>query len=202
MVHVYCNLPVWSNIFIGQAIYLWLRDLITLKEGIKRTVDSYSHLRAENQLKRVGPSKASVLLGSGRGTKRFFCIHIFVVFDVWLWLWCGFKYCVLPASSTKQRKYLHSFFLFCFEFIIIRSNSEEHLLQKSGHGIMIISGTMTFTFSPPPLFPFFNVFALKPHMVYLKQWCIMYFACLITMLITCKMLHWKPAPISLLGTCF
>ncbi|ESR66187.1 hypothetical protein CICLE_v10007884mg [Citrus x clementina] len=40
--------------------------IVPLEEGIKRTVDSYSHLRAENQLKRVGPSKASVLLGSGR----------------------------------------------------------------------------------------------------------------------------------------
>ncbi|KAK2440970.1 3beta-hydroxysteroid-dehydrogenase/decarboxylase [Trifolium repens] len=42
--------------------------IITLQEGIRRTIESYPHLRAENQLKfkREGPSKASVYLGSGR----------------------------------------------------------------------------------------------------------------------------------------
>jgi hypothetical protein len=40
-----------------------------LQEGIRRTIESYPHLRAENQLKfkREVPSKASVYLGSGRG---------------------------------------------------------------------------------------------------------------------------------------
>lgn len=42
--------------------------IIPLQEGIRRTIESYPHLRAENQLKskREGPSKASVYLGSGR----------------------------------------------------------------------------------------------------------------------------------------
>ncbi|XP_054797227.1 3beta-hydroxysteroid-dehydrogenase/decarboxylase-like isoform X1 [Prosopis cineraria] len=42
--------------------------IITLQEGLQRTIKSYPHLRAENQLntKREGPSKASIYLGSGR----------------------------------------------------------------------------------------------------------------------------------------
>ncbi|XP_057737509.1 3beta-hydroxysteroid-dehydrogenase/decarboxylase-like isoform X2 [Arachis stenosperma] len=42
--------------------------IVTLKEGLQRTINSFSHLRAENQLKakREGASKASIYLGSGR----------------------------------------------------------------------------------------------------------------------------------------
>ncbi|KAF3446130.1 hypothetical protein FNV43_RR11309 [Rhamnella rubrinervis] len=40
--------------------------VITLQEGLKRTIESYSHLRAEHHAKRQGPSKASLYLGSGR----------------------------------------------------------------------------------------------------------------------------------------
>ncbi|XP_024022688.1 3beta-hydroxysteroid-dehydrogenase/decarboxylase [Morus notabilis] len=40
--------------------------IVTLEEGLKRTVDSYPHLRAEHQPKREGLSKASIYLGSGR----------------------------------------------------------------------------------------------------------------------------------------
>ncbi|XP_073225314.1 3beta-hydroxysteroid-dehydrogenase/decarboxylase isoform X2 [Cicer arietinum] len=44
--------------------------IITLQEGMRRTIESYQHLRAENQPKsiREGPSKASVYLGSGRAS--------------------------------------------------------------------------------------------------------------------------------------
>ncbi|XP_019417426.1 PREDICTED: 3beta-hydroxysteroid-dehydrogenase/decarboxylase-like [Lupinus angustifolius] len=42
--------------------------IITLQEGLRRTIDSYPHLRAENQPKtrREGPSKSSIYLGRGR----------------------------------------------------------------------------------------------------------------------------------------
>lgn len=40
--------------------------IVTLEEGLKRTVESYPHLRAEQRSKREGPSKASMYLGSGR----------------------------------------------------------------------------------------------------------------------------------------
>ncbi|KAL5559587.1 hypothetical protein UlMin_035798 [Ulmus minor] len=40
--------------------------IITLEEGLQRTIESYPHLRAEHQPKREGPSKASIYLGSGR----------------------------------------------------------------------------------------------------------------------------------------
>ncbi|XP_058781077.1 3beta-hydroxysteroid-dehydrogenase/decarboxylase-like [Vicia villosa] len=42
--------------------------VVTLQEGLRMTIESYPHLRAENQVtsKREGPSKASVYLGSGR----------------------------------------------------------------------------------------------------------------------------------------
>ncbi|KAK6796451.1 hypothetical protein RDI58_004152 [Solanum bulbocastanum] len=35
-------------------------------EGLRRTIESYPHLRAEQRLKKEGPSKASLFLGSGR----------------------------------------------------------------------------------------------------------------------------------------
>lgn len=40
--------------------------IVSLEEGLKRTLESYSHLRAEDQPKREGPSKASIFLGSGK----------------------------------------------------------------------------------------------------------------------------------------
>ncbi|MED6173882.1 3beta-hydroxysteroid-dehydrogenase/decarboxylase isoform 2 [Stylosanthes scabra] len=47
---------------------LGYEPIVTLKEGLQRTIDSFSHLSAEYQLKakREGPSKASIYLGSGR----------------------------------------------------------------------------------------------------------------------------------------
>ncbi|GAB2269498.1 3beta-hydroxysteroid-dehydrogenase/ decarboxylase isoform 2 [Dionaea muscipula] len=40
--------------------------IVSLQEGLERTIESYSHLRAERQSKRDGPSKAYLFLGSGR----------------------------------------------------------------------------------------------------------------------------------------
>ncbi|BAT79761.1 hypothetical protein LR48_Vigan04g037100 [Vigna angularis] len=42
--------------------------IVTMQEGLLRTIESYAHLKAENQpkTKREGPSKASKYLGSGR----------------------------------------------------------------------------------------------------------------------------------------
>ncbi|KAF3953646.1 hypothetical protein CMV_020926, partial [Castanea mollissima] len=40
--------------------------VVPLQEGLKRTIESYSHLRAEHPPKREGPSKASIYLGKGR----------------------------------------------------------------------------------------------------------------------------------------
>ncbi|KAF8388706.1 hypothetical protein HHK36_025386 [Tetracentron sinense] len=40
--------------------------IVSLQEGLKRTIESYSHLRAEHQSRKVGPSKASIYLGSGK----------------------------------------------------------------------------------------------------------------------------------------
>ncbi|CAB4296554.1 unnamed protein product [Prunus armeniaca] len=39
--------------------------IVSLQEGLKRTIESYPHLRAEQPRKREGPSKASIYLGSG-----------------------------------------------------------------------------------------------------------------------------------------
>ncbi|KAG6657249.1 3beta-hydroxysteroid-dehydrogenase/decarboxylase-like [Carya illinoinensis] len=44
---------------------LGYEPIVSLQDGIKRTIESYSHLRAEHLHKR-GPSRASVYLGSGR----------------------------------------------------------------------------------------------------------------------------------------
>lgn len=40
--------------------------IVPLQEGLRRTIESYSHLRAECRPKRDGPSKASIYLGRGR----------------------------------------------------------------------------------------------------------------------------------------
>ncbi|GAB2248260.1 hypothetical protein Droror1_Dr00008142 [Drosera rotundifolia] len=40
--------------------------IVSLQEGLERTIESYSHLRADHQSQRDGPSKTYVLLGSGR----------------------------------------------------------------------------------------------------------------------------------------
>uniref|UniRef100_A0A2P2KXS5 Reticulon-like protein n=1 Tax=Rhizophora mucronata TaxID=61149 RepID=A0A2P2KXS5_RHIMU len=40
--------------------------IVSLEEGLKRTLASYPHLKAEKQSKREGPSKAFTILGSGR----------------------------------------------------------------------------------------------------------------------------------------
>lgn len=44
-----------------------------LQDGLRKTLESFSHLRAECQPKKGGPSKASVYLGRGRGTFICFC---------------------------------------------------------------------------------------------------------------------------------
>ncbi|KAL9688651.1 hypothetical protein QQ045_033074 [Rhodiola kirilowii] len=40
--------------------------LVSVKEGLEKTIASYSHLRAIQKVKRDGPSKASIMLGSGK----------------------------------------------------------------------------------------------------------------------------------------
>uniref|UniRef100_A0A5B6ZIS1 Reticulon-like protein n=1 Tax=Davidia involucrata TaxID=16924 RepID=A0A5B6ZIS1_DAVIN len=46
--------------------HLGYTPIVPLQEGLRRTIASYSHLRAEIQPKKDGPSKASRCLGSGR----------------------------------------------------------------------------------------------------------------------------------------
>ncbi|XAR69450.1 3-beta-hydroxysteroid-4-alpha-carboxylate 3-dehydrogenase (decarboxylating) [Bertholletia excelsa] len=40
--------------------------IVPLELGLKRTIESYSHLKAEPRIKRDGPSKASICLGRGK----------------------------------------------------------------------------------------------------------------------------------------
>ncbi|CAI0555901.1 unnamed protein product [Linum tenue] len=40
--------------------------IVSLEDGLKRTIESFSHLNAENQPKREGESKASLYLGNGK----------------------------------------------------------------------------------------------------------------------------------------
>ncbi|XP_055803173.1 3beta-hydroxysteroid-dehydrogenase/decarboxylase-like isoform X1 [Solanum dulcamara] len=42
--------------------------IVPLQDGLRRTIESYPHLRAEQRPKKEGPSKASLFLGSGRGS--------------------------------------------------------------------------------------------------------------------------------------
>uniref|UniRef100_A0A803MS50 Reticulon-like protein n=1 Tax=Chenopodium quinoa TaxID=63459 RepID=A0A803MS50_CHEQI len=46
--------------------------IVSLQEGLERTIESYSHLRAEHQPKRDGPSKVHRYLGGGRGIRLNF----------------------------------------------------------------------------------------------------------------------------------
>ncbi|KAL8087666.1 hypothetical protein AgCh_037713 [Apium graveolens] len=73
--------------------------VVPLKEGLTRTIDSYSHLRAELSRRKDGPSKASIYLGSGR------------VSDILLWrdkrqtlatmlvLWAIYSYFVVSGHT-------------------------------------------------------------------------------------------------------
>ncbi|XP_073301684.1 3beta-hydroxysteroid-dehydrogenase/decarboxylase-like isoform X1 [Primulina huaijiensis] len=45
---------------------LGYNPIVTLQEGLRRTIESYPHLRADAGTKRIGPSKAELLLGSGK----------------------------------------------------------------------------------------------------------------------------------------
>ncbi|KAF9588067.1 hypothetical protein IFM89_007308 [Coptis chinensis] len=45
---------------------LGYEPIVSLQDGLKRTIESYSHLRAEQKQRRVGPSKASIYLGRGK----------------------------------------------------------------------------------------------------------------------------------------
>ncbi|PPD72294.1 hypothetical protein GOBAR_DD30806 [Gossypium barbadense] len=47
--------------------------IVSLEDGLRKTIESFSHLRAECQPKKGGPSKASVCLGRGKGTFISFC---------------------------------------------------------------------------------------------------------------------------------
>lgn len=49
-----------------------------LQEGIRRTIDSFSHLTAGSQSKREGLSKASRILGGGKGMDIYISISMLV----------------------------------------------------------------------------------------------------------------------------
>ncbi|GJS39543.1 3-beta hydroxysteroid-dehydrogenase/ decarboxylase-like protein isoform X1 [Tanacetum coccineum] len=51
---------------------LGYRPLVPLQEGLRRTIESYSDLRADVYLKKKGPSKATVYLGNGIGMDHYY----------------------------------------------------------------------------------------------------------------------------------
>ncbi|KAL6533849.1 3beta-hydroxysteroid-dehydrogenase/decarboxylase isoform 2 [Orobanche hederae] len=68
--------------------------IVPLQEGIRRTIESYPHLRADDRTTKEGPSKAELLLGSGKGgtlsARAFFFLvgvdlHMFLVAHTLLW---------------------------------------------------------------------------------------------------------------------
>ncbi|CAI0469598.1 unnamed protein product [Linum tenue] len=64
------KVPAVAVLPVAHAIQ-WAYNLLgtygmKLPDGLKRTIESFSHLNAENQPKRDGPSKASLYLGNGR----------------------------------------------------------------------------------------------------------------------------------------
>ncbi|MFQ6642735.1 hypothetical protein Gotur_018199 [Gossypium turneri] len=54
--------------------------IVSLEDGLRKTIESFSHLRAECQPKKGGPSKASVYLGRGRGLRVVFQFFSFLYF--------------------------------------------------------------------------------------------------------------------------
>ncbi|MBA0747602.1 hypothetical protein Gogos_004508 [Gossypium gossypioides] len=54
--------------------------IVSLEDGLRKTIESFSHLRAECQPKKGGPSKASVYLGRGRGLRVVFQFFSFFYF--------------------------------------------------------------------------------------------------------------------------
>lgn len=69
------------------------------QEGLRRTIDSYPHLKADVRTKRDGPSKAELLLGGGKGTDLFLLYDIF--FFVFIVIDLNSKY---TLRSFEQRK--------------------------------------------------------------------------------------------------
>ncbi|KAI3888734.1 hypothetical protein MKX03_013902 [Papaver bracteatum] len=56
---------------------IFYTPIVSLQEGLKRTIDSYSHLRAD-LTKREGPSKSYLLLVSGKAADTL-CDNILLV---------------------------------------------------------------------------------------------------------------------------
>ncbi|KAI3850430.1 hypothetical protein MKX03_037199 [Papaver bracteatum] len=56
---------------------IFYTPIFSLQEGLKITIDSYSHLR-DDLAKREGPSKSYLLLGSGKAADTL-CNNIFLV---------------------------------------------------------------------------------------------------------------------------
>ncbi|RZC65851.1 hypothetical protein C5167_009533 [Papaver somniferum] len=77
---------------------IFYTPIVSLQEGLKRTIDSYSHLRAD-LTKREGPSKSYLLLGSGKDMNPFLYVFIFFFHfkvDVWRFL----AFCACPVINT------------------------------------------------------------------------------------------------------
>ncbi|GAU26674.1 hypothetical protein TSUD_314510 [Trifolium subterraneum] len=84
----YAPIITLQNSCMGCSSHVIKGLYFFLQEGIRRTIESYPHLRAENQLKlkREGPSKASVYLGSGRVSFTvFYLLYKHIVADTLLW---------------------------------------------------------------------------------------------------------------------
>ncbi|KAL5712932.1 3beta-hydroxysteroid-4alpha-carboxylate 3-dehydrogenas(decarboxylating) [Ranunculus cassubicifolius] len=58
-----CNRTFSSSKANDRLAY---EPIVSLQDGLKKTIESYSHLRAEQKQRREGPSKASIYLGKGK----------------------------------------------------------------------------------------------------------------------------------------
>ncbi|XP_065849986.1 3beta-hydroxysteroid-dehydrogenase/decarboxylase [Euphorbia lathyris] len=99
--------------------------IVSLEEGLKRTIESFSHLRADKQRKREGPSKAYRWLGGGR------------VADMLLWkdkkqtlltlLILMAIYCNLVASQSTIITALAKILLLASAFLFIHGNLPDRI---------------------------------------------------------------------------
>ncbi|KAI3964708.1 hypothetical protein MKW92_023184 [Papaver armeniacum] len=99
---------------------IFYTPIVSLQEGLKRTIDSYSHLRAD-LTKREGPSKSYLLLGSGKAADTLLwrdrkqTVSALIVLIAFYYYFIATEYTIITAVSKLLM--VTTFFLFVHGFL-------------------------------------------------------------------------------------
>ncbi|EEF46165.1 3beta-hydroxysteroid-dehydrogenase/decarboxylase [Ricinus communis] len=99
--------------------------IISLEEGLRRTLESFSHLRAENQPKREGPSKAHRCLGGGKVADTLLWKDKKQTMTTLLILIAIYYYLVTSQSTIITA--LSKFLIAALVFLLIHANLPERI---------------------------------------------------------------------------